>query len=200
MLETPFFRDIALVVLAALAGGAIATWLRQPLFVGYIIGGILVSPFTPGPYVRDVATFQQFAQIGVILLMFSIGVELELRDVVRVGRPALVGAPVTAALTIGTAVAVGAALRWPLEQAAAVGIVIANSSSMVAARLLLERGEMHTPHGHVVLSTTLMEDLITVVLIVVLPVLALGGAVRPATNPTSGFVIRNVRQRSHGAV
>jgi CPA2 family monovalent cation:H+ antiporter-2 len=178
VLETAFFRDVALVALAALAGGAIATWLRQPLFVGYVIGGLLVNPFTPGPSVQDVATFQLFAQIGVILLMFSIGVELELRDLKRTGPPALVGAPVMAALTIGTAMAVGAALRWPLEQAAAVGIVIANSSSMVAAKLLLEHGELHAPHGHVVLSTTLMEDLLTVILIVTLPVLALGEAAR----------------------
>jgi CPA2 family monovalent cation:H+ antiporter-2 len=74
VLETAFFRDVALVALAALAGGAIATWLRQPLFVGYVIGGLLVNPFTPGPSVQDVATFQLFAQIGVILLMFSIGI------------------------------------------------------------------------------------------------------------------------------
>ena len=178
MAETSFFRDVALVVIAALLGGAIATWLRQPLFVGYVIGGFLVNPFTPGPSVQDVATFQQFAQIGVILLMFSIGVELELRDLVRVGPPALIGAPVMAALVIGVAVTVGAALRWPLEQAAAVGIIVANSSSVVAAKLLLERGEVNSPHGHVVLGMTLMEDLIAVLLIVVLPVLALGEAAR----------------------
>jgi CPA2 family monovalent cation:H+ antiporter-2 len=177
-----------LVVLAALLGGAIATWLKQPLFVGYVIGGLLVNPFTPGPSVQDVATFQLFAQIGVILLMFSIGVELELRDLVRTGPPALVGAPVMAVLTIGAAMGLGTVLRWPLAQAAAVGIVIANSSSMVAAKLLLERGEVNAPHSHVVLSTTLMEDLLTVLLIVILPVLALGEAAR--VTAAGGAILR----------
>jgi CPA2 family monovalent cation:H+ antiporter-2 len=174
MESASFFRDIALVVIAALIGGALATWLRQPLFVGYVIGGLLVNPFTPGPAVQDVATFQQFAQIGVILLMFSIGVEMTLRELARAGPPAVFGAPVLVVLVIGVSVAVGAALHWPLEQAAAVGIVISNSSSMVAAKLLQERGEVNAPHGHVVLGMTLMEDLITVLLIVLLPVLALG--------------------------
>lgn len=178
MTDAGFIRDIAVVVIAALLGGAIATWLRQPLFVGYVIGGLLVNPFTPGPAVQDVATFQQFAQIGVILLMFSIGVELTLHQLVRAGPPALFGAPVVAALVIGISVVGGMALRWPLEQAAALGIIIANSSSMVAAKLLLERGEVNTPHGHVVLGMTLMEDLIAVLLIVLLPVLALGEAGR----------------------
>ncbi|MDQ7842786.1 MAG: cation:proton antiporter [Armatimonadota bacterium] len=174
MIETVFFKDVVLVVVAALLGGAVATWLRQPLFVGYVIGGLLVNPFTPGPAVQDVATFQLFAQIGVILLMFTIGMEMTLRELTRAGPPALFGAPVMAVLTIGLAVAAGAALHWPLAQAAAVGIVIANSSSMVAAKLLLERGAVNSPHGHVVLGTTLMEDLLTVVLIVVLPILARG--------------------------
>ena len=67
--ESTFFRDIALVFVAALVGGSLAQAARQPLFVGDIIGGLLISPFTPGPAIRDVATFELFAQIGVVLLM-----------------------------------------------------------------------------------------------------------------------------------
>ena len=75
--EAPFFRDIALVFVAALLGGALAQWVRQPLFVGYVIGGLLVSPFTPGPAVQDVRTFELFAQIGTVGPGFCANVSLE---------------------------------------------------------------------------------------------------------------------------
>ena len=65
--ESTFFRGIALVFVAALVGGSLEQAARQPLFVGCIIGGLLISPFTPGAAIRDVATFELFAQIGVVL-------------------------------------------------------------------------------------------------------------------------------------
>ena len=172
MSEAVFFRDIALVFIAALAGGALAQWLRQPLFVGYIIGGLLISPFTPGPAVQDVHTFELFAQIGVVLLMFSIGIEFSLGEVTRLGPPAVLGAPITMALTIVLAVGAGLALRWPVAQGAAVGVVISVASTMVVAKLLAERGEAHAPHSRLAIGTLLTEDLMVVGLIVLLPVLA----------------------------
>ena len=170
--EAPFFRDIALVFVAALAGGALAQWARQPLFVGYIIGGLLVSPFTPGPAVQDVHTFELFAQIGVVLLMFSIGVEFSLHEIARLGTPALLGAPVAMGLVILIATGVGILLDWPIGQAAAVGAAISVASTMVVAKLLAERGELHAPHARLAIATLLMEDIIVVAMIVLLPVLA----------------------------
>lgn len=176
--EAPFFRDIALVFIAALVGGALAQGIRQPLFVGYIIGGLLVSPFTPGPAVQDVRTFELFAQIGVILLMFSIGVEFSLAEVFRQGSPALLGAPAAMGLIILIATGVGVLLGWPAGQAAAVGATISVASTMVVAKLLAERGELHAPHARLAIATLLMEDLIVVALIVLLPALAGEAAVR----------------------
>ena len=75
-----FFRDLAYVFAAAVLGGAVAWILRQPLILGYVAGGILIGPFTPGPTVSDVHTFELFAEIGVVLLMFCIGIEFSLRD------------------------------------------------------------------------------------------------------------------------
>jgi len=70
-----FFRDLAYVILAALLGGGVAWLARQPLIIGYVLGGILISPLTPGPSIEHVHTFELFAEIGVVLLMFSIGIE-----------------------------------------------------------------------------------------------------------------------------
>jgi len=168
--EAAFFRDIALVFIAALLGGALAQWLRQPLFVGYVIGGLLVSPFTPGPAIQDVRTFELFAQIGVVLLMFSIGIEFSLHEMTRLGAPALLGAPTTMALIILLTIGVGMLLDWPAAQGAAVGVVISVASTMVVARLLAERGETHAPHSRLAIGTLLTEDLLVVALIVLLPV------------------------------
>jgi predicted dienelactone hydrolase len=74
------FRDLAYVFGAALLGGALARLARQPLIVGYVLGGILIGPFTPGPTISDAHTFELFAEIGVVLLMFSIGIEFALHD------------------------------------------------------------------------------------------------------------------------
>src|SRR5207237_468740 len=78
-----FFRDLAWVIVAAVAGGALAWLARQPLILGYVVGGILVGRFTPGPTVSDIHTFELFAEIGVVLLMFSVGIEFSLRDLLR---------------------------------------------------------------------------------------------------------------------
>ena len=78
-----FFRDLAYVFLGAIAGGMLAWRLRQPVILGYVLAGILISPLTPGPSVKDVATLELFAEIGVILLMFSIGLEFSPKDLLR---------------------------------------------------------------------------------------------------------------------
>jgi len=176
--ETPFFRDLALVVAAALVGGVLARLIRQPLFIGYVIGGLLISPFTPGPAIQDIRTFEVIAQIGVILLMFSIGIEFSLHEMVRLGAPATVGAPLTMLLVVALTTGVGMMLGLPAVEAAAAGIVVSVASTMVVVKLFLERGELKTPHARLSIATLLSEDLLVVALIIFLPLLAGGGAGR----------------------
>ncbi|MBI4638799.1 MAG: cation:proton antiporter [Candidatus Rokubacteria bacterium] len=173
MLADPVvFRDLAYVFVAAVVGGALAWRARQPLVLGYVLGGLLISPFTPGPAVSDVRTFEVFAEIGVVLLMFSIGIEFSLKDLLRVKWVALVGGPLGIALCIGLGLGVGAMLGWPPRQGMAVGVVVSIASTMVLARLLLDRGELHSRHGRLLIGTALVEDLAVVVLIVLMPALA----------------------------
>ena len=156
---------------AAVLGGGLAWLSRQPLILGYVLGGILVSPLTPGPSVSDLHTFELFAEIGVVLLMFSIGLEFSLRDLLQVRHVALLGAPLGILLSIGLSLGIGVALGWPLLQGLVVGIVISIASTMVMVRLLTDRGELHTRHGRVMMGITLVEDLAVVILIVLMPTL-----------------------------
>jgi CPA2 family monovalent cation:H+ antiporter-2 len=167
-------------------GGAIARITHQPLILGYVLGGILISPLTPGPAVSDLRTFEVFAEIGVILLMFSIGIEFSLRDLLRVKWVALLGGPLGIALSVALGLGVGALLGWPLLQGAVVGIVISVASTMVLARLLIDRGELHSRHGRIMIGIALVEDLAVVILIVLMPALgALGPGRRLITVATT---------------
>ncbi len=173
MVDDPLFvRDLAYVIGAALVGGVLAWLARQPLILGYVVGGIIIGPFTPGPTVSDVHTFELFAEVAVVLLMFSIGIEFSLRDLLRVKWIAVVGGPLGIVLSIALSLVVGSALGWPGPQAIAVGAIVSVASTMVLARLLLDQQALDTPLGRVMIGITLVEDLIVVILTVVLPTLS----------------------------
>lgn len=165
------FRDLAYVFVAAVIGGALARAARQPLILGYVVGGILISPFTPGPAVSDVHTFEVIAEIGVILLMYSIGVEFSLRALLEVKWVALLGGPLGILLSIGLGLGAGSLLGWPPLRGVIVGMVISVASTMVLARLIMDRGELHSQHGRVMIGITLVEDLAVVVLTILIPAL-----------------------------
>src|SRR5688572_13905940 len=173
-----FFRDLAYVFVAAVLGAAAAWATRQPLILGYVVGGILIGPFTPGPSVTDLHTFEVFAEIGVILLMFSIGVEFSLRDLLRVKWVAVAGAPIGVLLSIALGMGAAAVMGWPLLQGAMIGIVVSIGSTMVLARLLMDRGELRSRHGRILIGTALVEDLVVVVLIVLIPTFGAVDSVR----------------------
>ncbi len=173
MPDPVFFRDLAAVCVAAVLGGALARLARQPLVLGYVLAGLALSPLTPGPSVQSVRTFEVFAEIGVVLLMFSIGIEFSLRDLAPVKWVALLGAPVGIVLHVLLGLGAWWALGWPPLQGAVVGAVTSVASTMVLVRLLIDRGELHSRHGRILVGIVIVEDLAVVVLIVLLP--ALGG-------------------------
>ena len=165
------FRDLAYVFVAAVLGGGLAWAARQPLILGYVVGGILVSPFTPGPAVSDVHTFEVIAEVGVILLMYSVGMEFSLRDLLEVKWVALLGGPLGILMSIGLGLGAGSLIGWPFLQGMIVGTVVSVASTMVLVRLLMDRGELRSQHGRVMIGLTLVEDLAVVVLIILIPVL-----------------------------
>ena len=165
------YRDIALVFVAAVVGGLIARRLRQPLILGYVLGGILIGPFTPGPALaaRHVHVLEQAAEAGVILLMYSIGIEFSFRDLLKVKWVAMIGGPLGIVLSMLMGLGVGRFMGWSAGQGLAMGAIISVASTMVLSRLLIDRGELHSTHGRVMIGITLVEDVAVVALTVLLP-------------------------------
>jgi monovalent cation:H+ antiporter-2, CPA2 family len=171
MPETVFYRDLAYVFVAAVLGGLLAKRLGQPSIMGYVLGGILIGPFTPGPTLSDIHNLELFAEIGVILLMYSIGMEFSVRDLLQVKWVALIGGPLGLLVVIGFAVVVGRLLDWSLLQSIIIGAVTSLASTMVLSQLLVDRRELHSEHGRVMIGITLVDDLAFVLLVVLVPVL-----------------------------
>src|SRR5437867_1887714 len=180
MPETRFLTDLGLLFLAALGGGLLAQAVHQPLIVGYILAGVLIGPFTPGPTLSDPHAFQLFADVGVVLLMFTIGVEFSVGELLRVRKVALLGAPAGIALVALLTIPVGKLLGWTLVQSLVAGAAVSVASTMVLLKFLLERGELATLYGRVVVGITLAEDLAVVAMTVLIPALASPGGDRAA--------------------
>src|ERR1700758_5413508 len=108
------FRDLTYIFLAAVLGGLVAWRLRLPLILGFVLGGIAISPYTPGPRLSDLHTFEVFAEVGVVLLMFSIGFEFSVPDLMRVKWIALVGAPIGIAVMMGLSAAIAKSFGWTI--------------------------------------------------------------------------------------
>ncbi|MDF0677011.1 MAG: cation:proton antiporter [Nitrospira sp.] len=175
MTDSFIYRDLAYVFVAALLGGIVARKLRQPLVLGYVLGGILVGPFTAGPTVSEVHVLELFAEIGVIMLMYSIGMEFSLKDLLQVKWVALIGGPLGILAVIALSAAMGRMLGWSLSQSISIGAVVSLASTMVLSHMLLDRGELHTEHGRAMIGITLVDDLVFVIMVVLLPTLAASG-------------------------
>ncbi len=172
MPHSEIFKELSYVFIAAVLGGMLAWRLRQPLILGYVFAGILISPFTPGPAIHEAHTFELLAEVGVIFLMFSIGLEFSIDELLEVKWVAAIGGPLGILACGLMGLAVGWLLGWGPLRGFAVGLIISVASTMVLSRLLIDRGELQSEHGKVMIGITLIEDLATVVLIILLPLLA----------------------------
>ncbi|MFW6125954.1 MAG: cation:proton antiporter [Chloroflexota bacterium] len=179
MEELGLIVDLVVVLVAALVGGFIARRARLPIVLGYVIGGILVGPYVLG-LVSDVEQVETLASIGAVLLMFAIGMQFSFRTLKHVGKVAVVGGILQIAATIGLGTLVGTLLGWSLLQALLLGFVFALSSTMVVLKILMERGELGTAHGRVMVGILLVQDLAVVPMMVLLPVFA---------EPTGGLFV-----------
>jgi K+:H+ antiporter len=170
--------SLPLTILAALGTalvlGAIAHRLRLSPMIGYIAAGLLVGPFTPG-YVADRREVLALADIGVALLMFSIGLRFRLGELASVGRLVLLGAPLQVAISLGLGAGAALLLGSPPLEALFLGAVVSVCSSVVLVKVAGETTLQTTLHGRLALGWSIVQDLLTVVLVVVLSTLAGSG-------------------------
>jgi CPA2 family monovalent cation:H+ antiporter-2 len=175
--SVPLITTIAAGLGLALIFGFIAVRLKVPALVGYLVAGIVIGPATPG-FVADVGLASQLAEIGVMLLMFGVGLHFSFDDLLEVRRIALPGA--IAQITAATALGVLATWWWGWSLAAGIvfGLSLSVASTVVLLRALEGRGQLESVNGRIAVGWLVVEDLVTVLVLVLLPPLAtvLGGS------------------------
>ena len=174
--ETDLIATIAVGLSAAFIAALIAVRLRLPPIVGYLVAGIAVGPFTPG-FVADTSLAPQLAEIGVILLMFGVGVHFSPGDLLAVRGIAVPGALGKIAVVALIGVGVARVWGWSVGEGLVFGLALSVASTVVLLRALEERRMVATPAGRVAVGSLLVEDLAMAVVLVLLPVLSkpLGG-------------------------
>jgi CPA2 family monovalent cation:H+ antiporter-2 len=168
--------NLAVALLAATIGALVAVRLRQSAILGFVFAGIVIGPYTPG-FVGDLDVVRALADIGIVFLMFAIGSQIRLADLVRVGPVAAIGGTIQVVVMIALGYGVGRMLGWGDLEAFVVGAVLSNSSSTILARILGESGEAETEHAHVSLAWSTVQDLGTIVLVVLITAFATTGEI-----------------------
>ncbi|MEW5787815.1 MAG: YbaL family putative K(+) efflux transporter [Pseudomonadota bacterium] len=160
----------------ALLLGFLATRLRLPTLVGYLMAGVLIGPATPG-FVADMGLAAQLAEIGVMLLMFGVGLHFSLDDLLAVRRIAVPGAVVQMGLATGLGMVLALSWDWPWGSALVFGLTLSCASTVVLLKALEAKGLLDSMNGRIAVGWLVVEDLATVLLLVLLPPLAgvLGG-------------------------
>ena len=171
--------DLILTLTGGLAAALVFGYVTQRAglspIVGYLLAGVAVGPNTPG-FVADASLAEQLAEVGVILLMFGVGLQFRVEELLAVWRVAVPGAIAQSAVAtvLGAALVVGAGWSWP--SGIVFGLALSVASTVVLIRVLADRNSLHTRAGHIAVGWLVVEDLFTVVALVLLPTLAPGSA------------------------
>jgi len=155
---------------SALLFGYITQRLGLSPIVGYLVGGLLIGPYTPG-FVADPRLAEQLAEIGIILLMFGVGLQFHVEELLAVRRVAVPGAIAQSVVATLLGAAAASMFGWSWAAGLVFGIALSVASTVVLIRILADNNDLHTPAGHIAVGWLVVEDLFTVVVLVVLPVL-----------------------------
>ena len=169
--DTPLIATIVAGLGLAFVFGAIAQRLRIPPLVGYLLAGVAAGPFTPG-FVADQALATELAEIGVILLMFGVGLHFSLKDLLSVRAIALPGAVVQIAVATLMGLGLAMFMGWTVGAGLVFGLALSVASTVVLLRAMQERRLMETERGRIAVGWLIVEDLAMVLALVVLPALA----------------------------
>jgi CPA2 family monovalent cation:H+ antiporter-2 len=174
--DISLISTIAVGLVYGLIGGYLASRLRLPPLVGYLVAGVALGPFTPG-FVADAKLAPQLAEIGVILLMFGVGMHFSIRDLLAVRKIAVPGALVQIASAVALTCAVASLWGGSLGSSVVMGLALSVASTVVLLRGLEVQGILKSASGQIAVGWLIVEDLVTVIILVLLPVFAtaLGG-------------------------
>jgi CPA2 family monovalent cation:H+ antiporter-2 len=169
--EPVLISTIAIGLTSAFIGGLIARHVRLPAIVGYIVAGVVIGPFTPG-LLADTDIALELAELGVILLMFGVGIHFSIRDLLAVRSIAVPGAIIQMVVSGLFGVWLGSALGWSVGGGLVLGLALSIASTVVLLRALTDRNELETPQGRIAVGWLIVEDLLAVLILVLLPTIA----------------------------
>ena len=188
--DTPLISTIVGGLVLAFILGALANRLRMPPLVGYLVAGVLVGPHTPG-YVADQSLAPELAEIGVILLMFGVGLHFSLKDLLSVRGIAVPGAIVQIGFATLLGWGLGALMGWPTGGSLVFGLALSVASTVVLLKALQERRLVETDRGRIAVGWLIVEDLAMVLALVLIPAAAsIGGGEQATVEPISAAVGR----------
>ena len=170
MHNLPLLVNIAVALLVAFFGGVIARRIGLPTIVGYLLAGIAIGPFTPG-FVGDIDTIRQLAELGVIFLMFGVGLHFSFGDLWRVRDIAIPGALAQMLLATALGYLLSQVWGWPKSAGLVLGLAVSIASTVVLLRGLMDNGLLNTPHGQAAVGWLVFEDLATVLILLLMPAL-----------------------------
>jgi monovalent cation:H+ antiporter-2, CPA2 family len=162
---------VALVI--ALLGGYLAARLKLPPILGFLVAGVAIGPFTPG-FTADSQIAAQLADVGIILLMFGVGVQFSIKDLLAVRKIAVPGALIQMVFVVAAVAGVAMLWNWSLQAGLFLGLAVSIASTVIPVHTLTERNEIDSPSGRVTVGWLIVEDLLTVLALVLIPVLVLG--------------------------
>ena len=178
MTELTFLRDLAVVMVISAATTVLFHLLRQPVVLGYIVAGVIIGPHTPPfSYVTDLESIHTLAELGVLLLLFSIGLEFDLRKLRRVGGVALLAAILEILLMVWVGYSAGRLLDWGEMDSLFLGALLSISSTTIIVQVLMETGQLRELFAQIILGILIVEDIVAIIILVLLSGLAAAGTV-----------------------
>jgi CPA2 family monovalent cation:H+ antiporter-2 len=177
------FATFTMALVTAFIGGYIARRLGLPTMVGYLLAGLAIGPFTPG-FVGDTGAVSQLAEMGVIFMLFGVGLHFSLKDLWNVRSIAIPGAVMQTLTATVVGFLVTQSWGWSVDASLVLGLAISVASTVVLLRGLEDNGLLNTTHGKVAVGWLVFEDIATVAILVLLPAMSNG-----STNPLEGIVV-----------
>lgn len=178
MHDLTFLQDLAIVMIVAGLVTVLCHRFKQPLVLGYILAGVIIGPHTPLPLIRDDGAIQTLSELGVIFLMFSLGLEFSLRRLRQVGATALIAAALEILVMIAVGYGIGRAFHWSTMDSIFLGAILSISSTTIVMKALKELGLRGESFAGMVFGILIVEDILGIVLIVMLSGIARTGTLQ----------------------